>query len=305
MKQLFIITKPSLAVIGMLAMAATSIALEPPITPIVVRVVNETGAPVTNALVHATSYWRPRQLNGYTDDAGVFRYEDKLYGAISCFIEKDGWYKSGGEMWPGPRTLNDHPTNALVVVLKKIINPVPMEFHRVATDLPKLGVSVPFDLSVGDWTAPYGKGVEKDVWFSGERSFVSRRDHDVRVLVTFSNNVDGVQAFTAPHPSKIPFACDLMPPQKSPLLGYTNSLSLWQNWHPGKPFLASRQENQNYVFRVRSITNEVGNILQANVGWIEEDFQVDPGKGQTVLIMFKYYYNPDPNSRSLEPKVTP
>jgi hypothetical protein len=264
-------------------------------------VLDDAGDPITNAWVHGTGYWRPAKSEGVTDGNGYFSYEDRVFGDIACRAEKTGYYGADGEVWPGPRVFGEHPTNALVVVLKRVINPVPMAFHRIATELPKLGVPVAFDVGVGDWTAPHGKGVERDMWFTGARTGVSRQDHDARVTIVFSNSVDGIQAFTAPHPRKIPLASDLMPPQQAPLAGYTNRIALWQSWHPGGSFVSSDRENQNYIFRVRASTNATGGIRQANVGWVQEDIGVDLGEGQGVFVMFNYYYNPDPQSRSLEP----
>jgi hypothetical protein len=52
------------------------------------------------------------------------------------------------------------------------------------------------------------------------------------------------------------------------------------------------------------VTNEVGEIVSANVGWMERGgTNVSGEKDGSLGVGIEYYYNPDPHSRSLEPEA--
>jgi hypothetical protein len=199
--------------------------------------------------------------------------------------------------------LTDHPSNPLVVVLKKIVNPVPLSFRYMVAYPPRLSEPVAFDLEIGDWVAPDGKGKISDIWFKCEKRMPSRSDFDFRVTATFSTNeVDGIQAFMATDPAGMVLASNLMPPHEAPLNGYTNTLVAFVQMRPNACTPDSWTENKNYIFRVRGRKNDKGEIIEANVGWIRGDFRVGPTYDKNGVIMFNYYYNPDSHSRSLEDK---
>jgi len=96
-------------------------------------------------------------------------------------------------------------------------------------------------------------------------------------------------------------ASDLMPPQEAPASGYTNSIVVFNSMRPGTPGTTSCVDNRNHIFRIRTQTNEVNEVVAANVGWIRKDIDVGVGANGKVGPMFSYYYNPDSKSRSLEP----
>lgn len=79
--------------------------------------------------------------------------------------------------------------------LKRILHPIPMYARRVYENkIPVEGQPVGFDLMVGDWVAPYGKGETPDFVFKLERKSepeVPFREHppfDVTMTMSFSNN---------------------------------------------------------------------------------------------------------------------
>ena len=192
--------------------------------------------------------------------------------------------------------------NDFTVVVKRIVLPSPLVFRRIETLLvPVLNQPVAFDFEIGDWVKPYGNGKSDDVWLTADKRMTARHDYDMKVTLTFSNSVDGIQEFSAPSPNELYLASDLMPPQEAPDAGYNNSIVVFRNMHPGRPVSESLTENRNYIFRVRSQTNEANKVVAANVGWIRRDIALGVGDKDEVGVMFGYYYNPDPKSRSLEP----
>lgn len=266
------------------------------------RVLDEAGAPVTNAIVSYNSYTLARMVDGITDTNGVFIYTDRVAGAISCRVFKDGYYETHGEIWGGPHKWTDHPMNTLTVTLKKIVAPSPLVFRQIEVlFIPELTVPVAFDFAVGDWVAPYGSGKCADVWLTAENRKTSSRDYDTKVTITFSNALDGIQDFMALRPEGVYVTSDLMPPQEAPASGYTNSIVVFNSMRPGTPGATSWVANRNHIFRVRTRTNEANEVVAENVGWTVEDIRVGVGTNGKVGPMFSYYYNPDPKSISLEP----
>ena len=61
------------------------------------------------------------------------------------------------------------------------------------------------------------------------------------------------------------------------------------NQKTGKPIETNRNPNRNYLFRVRTVVDDKGNIVSAHYGKIYGDF-----------MEFKYYLNPTPNDRNVE-----
>ncbi|MCL1909370.1 MAG: hypothetical protein FWG05_00370, partial [Kiritimatiellaeota bacterium] len=61
-------------------------------------------------------------------------------------------------------------------------------------------------------------------------------------------------------------------------------------------------ETRRWIYRIRTEVDEDGKIISANYGWMTKDFQIGNPTGTLGVIVLNYYHNPDPHSRSLEPK---
>src|ERR1700761_7068096 len=88
------------------------------------------------------------------------------------------------------------------LVLKKISKPIAMYARRLNTHVPALDKPVGFDLMAGDWIAPYGKGVNTDVLFSGHFDKRADSESDFTLTVSFPKVGDGIQEFTMPDAEK-------------------------------------------------------------------------------------------------------
>jgi hypothetical protein len=179
-----------------------------------------------------------------------------------------------------------------------------------------------FDFEVGDLIEPYGKGKSADVWITGTRKLDIPNTIDLRANMVTSNALNGFIEFPVVREmDEIKNKSDLEPPQRAPDVGYTNQIDPYLLFVPSKQYNASDQEKRDFLFRVRSQTNELGKITHANVGWFYEsikltgykDLSEETGrlkcsktesmeeKRKKMRITFAYYYNPDSLSRSLEP----
>lgn len=264
------------------------------------RVVDDQGQPVTNAHVVAYSLSNDKG-EGRTDGRGEFAYFARnIYPPLGGTFRKEDHYRSQGDLWTGP--FGVAPTDMLTVVLKRILNPVPMVQRTVETHLPRLDEPVGFDLAEGDWVAPDGAGKVADVLMTGTMRYVSRKDHEIRVLVAFPNAADGVREFRAIKPDDLRLASDLMPPQQAPTEGYGRELELWQSCEPNGWLREHDESDRSYLFRIRTKVDEEGRVVEAKHGWTYGEIAVDSEDGKRIWMRIRYYFNPDPRSRSLEPK---
>ena len=195
----------------------------PPLSKMAVKIVDETGSPVSNAYVNAWTYWKSVTLRGLSDANGVFKYEDRVYREIGYTVKKEGYYDSIGIAW-WPTKLYEVPSTNLVVVLKRIIEPQPLVYRKLWMPLPRLDKAFPFDMEVGDWVFPDGKGKIADIWISGTNIWTSNLDYDYHASLVASNKLDGFISLHVPQKSDKNVLSELRPPQRAPEDGYADKL---------------------------------------------------------------------------------
>ncbi len=268
------------------------------------KIVDADGALVANANVLASfAMESSKGIEGTSDTNGLFSMKGKSRGEMHYGVRKDGYYPTSTTVKFGRHdgiVVKDgkwqpwNPTN--VVVLNKIKNPVPMYARRVETFLPLAGQEVGYDLMVGDWVAPYGKGMESDFVFEiTKRRVVSWMDFDASLKVKFSRVNDGFQkrAESLPGGSSFPWL------YSAPENGYSNMLQVSVGYLPGKGYFATN-ESAACFFRVRSVTNAQGGIISAYYGKMPTPIRFDARDTKTGWLNFSYYLNPTPNDRNME-----
>lgn len=285
---------------------------------ITVRVTNESGSPITNAVVHAgfataiKPGWgwgasKPNTVNGLTDTNGICVLRGSGNGgSVGIGARKDGYYGSGGYLviftnLVGLANKKWQPRNPTVkVILKPIGDPIPMYVKSFGDrSVPGRGEPIGFDLMAGDWVAPHGKGKTSDFalqyMVQSEGTIETRygpvKTADRTLAVTFSNEGDGVSAMQVP----LQGGSALRLPPLAPENGYvTNIVKRVIEDQTG--LHSDIQEDQNYFFRVRTQKDDKGNIVSALYGKIYGDFQLD----ERGRVTFTYYLNPTPNDRNVE-----
>lgn len=275
---------------------------------VTLKVVDDTGNPVTKARAWV-SYGSPKEgesidpfnsvgwaVAGLTDTNGTFvaSHADRSW-TLGINIKKDGYYPTSGSYQlyvPGQFDEQKVAANrnaTFTMTLKKIGKPIPMYAKRIDEEPPANSQPVGYDLEMGDWVGPYGKGVNSDIIFTREYNRKSLQDYDYTLTVNFPNSGDGIQEFTAPAFAQEGLSSELRSSQKAPADGYQQKWVQTDNRHPGKPIGTNRDPHHNYYFRVRTKIDDRGNIVSAHYGKIYGDF-----------MQFKYYLNPTPNSRNIE-----
>lgn len=288
-----------------------------PIATLTLRVVDDEGNPVEGAEAGFSFNVITRSVGGIlaetglnakeilTDRGGLATASSRCTKRVYYGARKEGYYETSSLEYNykklGPTRLYWAPYNPeLTVVLKKIIEPVPMYVRRINTQIPALDKPVGFDLEAGDWVVPYGKGKESDFIFEINSRWRGQYDFDTRMKLTFSSSWDGIFPF---HQDEHNRGSSLISMQRAPESGYKN---MWIQEVSVSPEERRRRGGvdlkQHFAFRVRAKADDQGKIVAANYGKIYNDIQFGSKVIDTELpvIFFTYYYNPNPKSRSLE-----
>jgi hypothetical protein len=289
----------------------------PPRTQFTAHVTDaETGNPITNVIVKTLfqHQYDPfnSQLNkvdrqekavdkeGYATFSGM-----DLNGSVGATVHAAGYYQdwAGMERMKLNRILNRwEPWDPVIEVkMRKIKNPVPMVYKGVLRKkVPVKEGRVGFDLEAADWVEPYGKGKMSDFIFI--LTPVTEPKQGIKYSMVFKNPLDGIQEYIPAKESRSEYIF----PYEAPTNGYHASLNKYRLlYYPVIPdYPANNLKDNaeiNYIFRVRTKVNDAGNIISANYGRIKGEVILS----DTPLIDLQYWFNPEPNSRSLESNKKP
>lgn len=276
----------------------------PPKAAITYKVTDEGSAVIAGADV-SVSFADSKAVEGNTDAGGVFRAEGlSNSGSLPGGVEKEGFYWS--RVADPKFNLNDIKDNrwqpwnpTFVVVMKKMVNPIPLYAKRVRTELPVLKGPVGYDLMAGDWVAPHGKGVVSDMVFTGRHGWRALDDYEDGATLTFSNLEDGLQSvYDDPEEGSV------LRLRTAPENGYADKK--WERsffMHPGlNKHREGERPDQCYFFRVRTVIKN-GKVESANYGKIYGPIRYQPmrnGGKTSISLEFKYFLNPTAKDLNLE-----
>ena len=279
-----------------------------------ITVVDDEGTPIEECEVKTSTYTRFQPGQGFgkeiwegprsvTDDEGEVSFEyDSQNGAIRySAITPSGYYATEAQEYQFEPVKDDlwQPENhSLRIVLKRIVNPIPMYARRAGHNfgtpltIPALDEPVGYDLVESDWVTPFGKGTTSDLIFSLNSRYVSPEDFDATLTVAFSNAGDGIQEYTA-HPHK---GSQLRLPHHAPKDGYLPQIIRTRSSNPKDTAETRVRETQNYIFRVRTILDSQGKVVSTHYGKIHGDFNFWANQKMRMA----HYINPTPNDTNLE-----
>lgn len=273
-----------------------------PAIPITVeaRVRDPQGLPVEDATVYlALPRYRLGDKNqdskGQTNKEGVATVSGIAQQDYKLSAEKPGYYRTQGPR----RGINDEKSFPQYAVgVQKIemeLRPVRDPIIGISRDvdrrlLPKTdGSSLGFDLEVGDWVAPYGKGKNSDFIFTVGGHFNGLNDYDQSLALSFSKQGDGIIVFK--HPKQLGSA--LKWPYEAPLSGYEPQ-RVWRKTFDGKSRTSNLDTSGdiNYLFRVRTELDEQGNVRRAMYGVISNEVVIGGNNEVGRNVSFTYALNP-------------
>ncbi len=258
---------------------------------VTLKVVDENGQPVAGAkaVVGYYSHSKPASIDGLTDTNGTFTASHRARSGILSFsAEKAGYYTTKEPSYDLGFTYDPAIWDSMqTIVLKKTINPIPMYTKHIESGPPIFNRLVGYDLMMGDWVAPYGKGQTADIFFTGELNEKAKDDFDYKLTVSFPKPGDGIQEFAS---SSVDKASSLHSSSEAPAEDYKSQIVRTMSRHPGAGTKEDMNDpSRNYFFRVRTVLDENGKVKSALYGKIYGDF-----------MQFAYYLNPTPNSRNVE-----
>ncbi len=251
-----------------------------------VKVVGEDRLPISKADV-SVAYTKPPYafsddenyhgiIWGTTDRDGTFSAtHDDRTGMVGFSANKQGYYQTRWSQELRDPSENTGDRNITVtLLLKKIANPTSMYAKKIDSfTFPAFNKPIGYDFTIGDWIAPYGKGVNSDVFFTENHP---DEKSGYTFTISFPNPEDGIQGFTRDWSQGV---SGLLSSHEAPLDGYQPKYEQTQMPSP----------DRIYYFRVRTKVDDRGNIVSAHYGKIYGD-----------IPQFTYYLNPTPNQRNIE-----
>lgn len=275
----------------------------PPASParFTAKVIDENGRPLEGMKIEGGFYSEEPRQSGKTDSNGLFVVECKRAmlgeGGFSVNHNILGYYEThSGCVLQKIVDGRWEPWNTVITaVVRRVVNPIPMYAKRIETDLPLADQPVGYDLVIGDWIAPHGKGANSDfVFMITKKRVVSWTDFDASLSLSFSNKNDGVQKRDVPVGGS-----SFHWPYNAPENGYGGSWQVSVGYVPGKGYFTTNESTASF-FRIRTVTNEQGKTVSAYYGKIPGPIKFDVRDTKTGWLQFTYYLNPMPNDRNLE-----
>jgi len=237
---------------------------------------------------------------GQTDSNGVFVAEGACSTKdIPIRIAENGYYESlSGYSFSNYLSVENgkwQPWNPVVtVVVRRVVNPIPMYMKRLSTDVPAVGKEVGFDLVVGDWVAPYGTGKTADVFFQVTRRITNSRDFELVVKLSYPQVGAGIQQVQTITDSSF------MIPREAPRDGYQKEWSKKLGCEKGTFFNTEEDHSAAFAYRVRVVSEPSGEISRALYGVIKGNLRASGYLADKIHVEFTYYLNPTPNDRNME-----
>ena len=278
-----------------------------------ISVMDENIQPITNALV-AVAFYAPRSatdlwqglksqiVNGKTDTNGGFVVSDKTVRSIRLSVRCQGYYETTDSFkFSSQEDGKWIPYNPVVdVVLRAKKAPRPLYAKKFSDmELPALGEPIGYDLLVGDWVAPHGKGVLDDFTFTLIRNYKSRFDYTSTLTITAPGRYDG---FVSISPEDVIQQSEFSFPRHAPEGGYIESnIVLKATVQPGRSDkYTCSSSSQNLFFRVRAEVDEDGSIKESLYGKLVGPIKCELHDTKTGRLQLTYYLNPDVNNKNLE-----
>lgn len=316
-----------MTIVATLVLAAAAVAMAK--TEVVV-LDDETSAPLSG--VEVTGYlssrlgWQSWKLppknaktTAVTDDEGRCRLSGQTNcGRMGCWVERPpaGYYRPrrGQEVHFAGRSESGVwlPDNLVATIrLDRVVRPIPLFVNAVRFRLPSVedesvkvtNVVLQFDLLIGDWLPPHGKGKRCDLILSSRLE--SRAPSEGYVFVNqveFAGCENGA-CLCVPDPAKGVRIRRFDEGLKSPFVRQVtlNRGLVLRRSGEGRSFERFNDSNPDRcaAFRIRSERDGEGRLIRAWYGKFYGDvrFEGDDAHGLTT-VSFLYYVNPtclDPN----------
>lgn len=272
---------------------------------VTLRIVDSTGKPVQEAELSAAFWGSDSSVDvvvsdGRTDIHGLFVAAGETIHSMNYEIKKEGYYATRGQYWflrqgedcvQAGRWQPWNPTNT--VVLKERRNPIAMCAKRVDASVPVRDTPVGFDLEVGDWLGPHGKGRQPDLLLSYKAKVQDYWNGSLELTIACTNPMAG---FVRAHKD---MDSHFRSTYEAPSSGYQPEVRFAFVTTTDRDLKVEKLGDTEYLaFRVRTVLDDKGDIVSARYGKIYGPIEF--GVGREHHIRFTYYLNLTPNDRNME-----
>ena len=237
-------------------------------------------------------------------------------GEVSCLlrggIDSHYWAMQGGGYRFKSKNLFGvwQPDNVVVTIkLQRVEHPIPLfvkrELLNVKQEIANLnGGKFSYDLMMGEWLPPFGKGKTADIEFT-------RLPHQEFAEVVGASGLKGCpfrDAVAVKFVGADNGLVECRPPsgaclkiRTAPEEGYVSDYLCWEGKGDDLRHSTSYDRNRCFSFRIRTQKDENGRIKTAYYGKIYGDILAYTGYNYIVLgVLFSYYLNPTSLDRNLE-----
>lgn len=271
----------------------------------VIRVVDELNTPVHSANVEVSFEQdnvggKEVVHRGTTDTNGIFAASENTSGYIYFRVSKQKYYDSTGKLkWHQQSLITGrfpHSGTTNLVVLRPILNQVPMYAQKIHLRLPASSKPFGFDFIKADWVQPYGKGVNPDIQIQINGSYQDINNYSGTLNLVYLGTSNGLQQIKQPPVMPSSFKW----PRQAPIQGYESTQTLQIGRINGDTALGDPKGDQNsYFFRIRGSLADSSSDT-ALYGKIVDGFHFGGLKSTNPGVWFTYYLNPTPNDQNLE-----
>ncbi len=277
-------------------------------TKVIFHVIDDHGVAVTNANVGVGFYLNKAvgknpTVCGKTDANGYFTAECKSVGEVTYSVRKEGYYQTSNEIdfrnrfnWGDCVKDNKWQPFGKVyeVVLKPRKNPITMICRVVNKPNTPLKQKIGFDLEVGDYVAPHGKGKVVDFFiFIDEQERIDMFRVKISLRLSFPNVMDGAYRKAKDEYSyfKSDYHANTNTVFRKEFVFDVNTLAKRARNYTS----TSLKETEYLVLRTRTKINEKGDLIEARYTKIYGKMTFG---GQHFYM--QYYMNPTINDINLE-----
>jgi len=279
-------------------------------TTATIAVHDDNGQPVKNVLLEGgfrdvSNAGSRDRFSGTTDSNGVFVAKGHALIGVGVRAVAEGYYETITsvplDLKEGSRL--EHWDVSVSVLLKPIRKPGPMYFRHVdnfsfdpfeRVGKYCLGRTSSYDFVAGAFLPPTGTGSRGDVRFTWSMTIHATNrigralSYDSLSRVEMTNAVDGL-CKGKPDGVIGGEGSSYISAYEAPLDGYTNAITFYRNV---RGTVAESNDDQHYLyyFRIRTQTNEMGQVTNALYGKIYGQINGN----------FTYYLNPTLNDRNVE-----
>lgn len=276
------------------------------------RVVDQEGNPVEGARVYGGFMLdSPNDyvlIDGVSDTNGEFVAEGRCKDRLGYQITKENYYKTSGEVLylctkADPAVVDGkwQPFGERrTVVLKRILNPIPIDRRGAVRDfpVPAYDVWLGFDFERVAFVAPHGEGKVADVLMRFALYKPSDVEYHMTMELSFTNH---------PYAGAYLTKKDSYSEMESVYVADTNAV--YDSYFkysfdrlPGKIPVRARLSSEEYlVFRTRTEVDEKGRLVSANYGKLHGELHFVGPRG---LSFGQLAFNLKPNDPNLEDAET-